>query len=80
MAGAMSERALGDERARIERLIQRDGEAQARVWAHRTEALYRSAVLDHNHFAHTPEYRRRFIQSYLQLKRFALRGALNGPR
>ncbi len=66
------------ERSRIERIIERDGREQARVWARRTEALYRSAVLDREHFAHTPEYRRRFIESYLELKRYALKEIVSG--
>ena len=70
----------GDEHARIEHIIQRDGEARAREWARRTEAIYRRAVLDRSHFAHTPGYRRRFIQAYLQLKRFALRAQPSGGR
>jgi hypothetical protein len=65
------------ERSRIERIIERDGPEQARAWARRTEALYRSAVLDRNHFAHTHEYRRRFIEAYLQLKRYALKGTMD---
>lgn len=63
------------ERERIDRIVQRDGAEQARAWARRTEALYRTAVLDPRHFAHTPEYRRRFIEAYLELKRFALQGS-----
>ena len=59
------------ERDRIARVSARDGVEQARAWARRTLALYRTAVLDHDHYAHTPAYRRRFIASYLQLKRFA---------
>jgi hypothetical protein len=63
---------VSDERARIERVLAREGPERAREWAQRTEVIYRRAVLDHEHFAHTPEYRRRFIESYLELKRFAL--------
>ncbi len=58
------------ERERIERVSARDGVEQARAWARRTLALYRTAVLDHEHYAHTAAYRRRFIESYLELKRF----------
>jgi len=61
------------ERERIDRLIARDGPEQARQWARRTEALYRTAVLDPTHFSHSGEYRRRFIEAYVALKRFALR-------
>lgn len=69
-----------DERARLERLIARDGPEQARAWAQRTEAIYRSAVLDPTHFAHSGEYRRRYILAYLELKRFAREGAAQQPR
>jgi hypothetical protein len=70
--------ASASERARIERLVERDGAQQARAWARRTEALYRTAVLDHSHFAHSGEYRRRFIESYLELKCYAARGQFRG--
>jgi hypothetical protein len=66
----------GSERARIEWLVERDGAEPTRAWARRTEALYRTAVLDRSHFAHTGEYRRRFIESYLELKCYAARGRL----
>lgn len=59
------------ERSRIERMIARDGLEGAREWARRTAAQYRAAVLDPHHFAHTGEHRRHFIESYLELKRFA---------
>ena len=65
-----------NERARIAWLIERDGVEQARTWARRTESLYRTAVLDRSHFAHSGDYRRRFIESYLELKGFAARGRL----
>lgn len=64
------------ERSRIAWLIERDGAEQTRAWARRTEGLYRTAVLDRSHFAHTGEYRRRFIESYLELKCYAVRGTL----
>ena len=67
-----------NERVRIAWLIERDGVEQARAWARRTEALYRAAVLDRSHFAHTGDYRRRFIESYRELKFFAARGTLRG--
>ncbi len=66
------------ERARIAWLVERDGVEQTRAWARRTEALYRAAVLDPSHFAHAGEYRRRFIESYLELKCYAARGTLRG--
>jgi hypothetical protein len=69
----------GIERARLGQLLERDGAAQARSWARRTAALYRTAVLDHEHYAHTAAYRRRFIESYLELKRFARGDAHANP-
>jgi hypothetical protein len=62
------------ERSRIERLIARDGREQAKQWARRTAGQYRAAVLHPEHFAHTAERRRQFIEAYLELKRFAERG------
>ena len=68
------------ERARIARVLSRLGPEQTRTWARRTAALYRTAVLDHEHYAHTAPYRRRFIESYLELKRFAQGGADGSTR
>lgn len=62
------------ERSRIERVIARDGLPAARQWATRIAHVYRRAVLDPHHFAHSGEQRRNFIQSYLELKRFARSG------
>jgi hypothetical protein len=59
------------EHDRIERVIAREGMSGAKQWARRTAALYRAAVLNPNHFAHSGARRRQFIQSYLELKRFA---------
>lgn len=55
-------------------VIARDGREQARQWARRTAAQYRTAVLDAEHFAHTGARRRQFIEAYLELKRFAEHG------
>jgi hypothetical protein len=63
------------EGGRIERLIQRDGIEPAKAWARRTYGIYRSEVLNPKSFAHAGEYRRRFIESCLALKRFALQDA-----
>jgi plasmid stabilization system protein ParE len=62
------------ERARIEVVLAREGPEQARQWARRTAAQYRAAVLNPQHFAHSGERRRQFIEAYLELKRFAERG------
>ena len=60
-------------------LCARDGVSGARDYCERTSRTYRSAVLTsrkrgyaHPHFASLPEYRRQFIASYLDFKRFAL--------
>jgi hypothetical protein len=58
------------EAARIEFLLQRDGAAATRIWVRRTLAIYRRAVLDQRHFAHTAEYRRKFISSCLGFRRW----------
>lgn len=58
------------EAQRVLLLTARDGELATRQWVVRTLAIYRRAVLDHRHFASTPEYRRRFILSYLSFRRW----------
>jgi hypothetical protein len=67
------------ERRRIAFLCARDGIAGASEYCERTSRIYRRSVLTsrkrghlHVHFASLPEYRRRFIASYLDFKRFAL--------
>ena len=59
---------MSDERGRIEFLRQRDGMASARAWIEGTLKIYRQAVLNPHHHAHTPEYRREFIQAYCAFK------------
>ncbi len=56
--------------ARVAFLMTRDGELATRQWVVRTLAIYRRAVLNHGHFASTPEYRRKFILSYLSFRRW----------
>ncbi|PZN31370.1 MAG: hypothetical protein DIU71_10075 [Proteobacteria bacterium] len=63
-----------NERRRIEFVTQRDGLQEARRWARRTAAIYRSAVLNPHHYAHEGARRRQFIEAYLELKRFANHG------
>ncbi|WP_231480578.1 hypothetical protein [Thiomonas sp. FB-Cd] len=58
------------EAGRIAFLMARDGELAARQWVARTLAIYRRAVLVPAHFASTPEYRRKFILSYLSFRRW----------
>ena len=62
-------------------LHERDGMAGTCDYCRRTAGIYRSAVLDSQkrghlrpHFASLPEYRQKFIESYLDFKRFALTG------
>ncbi|MDA8109897.1 MAG: hypothetical protein M0015_14895 [Betaproteobacteria bacterium] len=56
------------ERARIDFLVQRDGLGGAAQWVRHTIGIYRRAVLDRQHYASRPEYRRGFIQSYCAFK------------
>lgn len=64
---------------RISLVIARDGMTAAVDFCRRTGHIYRAAVLasgrrghHHPHFASLPEYRARFIGSYLDFKRFYL--------
>jgi hypothetical protein len=61
---------------RIARVIAKDGVPAAQAWARRTAAIYRAAVLEREPFAHGGACRRQFIESYLELKRFAADGKL----
>jgi len=65
----------GTERMRIGFLVARDGEAAAAAWVRRTLAIYRRAVLDPRHFASTPDYRRRFLRSCADFRRWLARRA-----
>jgi hypothetical protein len=56
------------EAARIALLLQRDGLTTTSTWVRRTLAIYGRAVLDRRHFAHTAEYRLRFIASCLEFR------------
>jgi hypothetical protein len=56
---------------RIARVVRRCGKAEAQAWARRTAAIYRSSVLNPQHFAHAGQHRRQFVQAYLELKHFA---------
>jgi hypothetical protein len=56
------------EAVRIALLLQRDGLAATSTWARRTLAVYRRAVLDRRHFAHTAEYRLGFVASCLEFR------------
>lgn len=61
---------LRKESQRIAFLVDRDGLAVAVKWVQRTMRLYREAVLDRTGFARTDLYRRGFIQSYCDFKRW----------
>jgi hypothetical protein len=58
------------EEGRIRFLLLRDGEAQAVVWVKRTLRIYRAAVLDRSHYARSGTFRREFIESYCDFKRW----------
>lgn len=64
------------EYGRINFVTSRDGLPETKSWALRTLRIYRTAVLKNGrdgskpHHASFAEYRRGFIESYLQLKRF----------
>ena len=58
------------EEGRITFLVQRDGRDAALEWVTRTLRIYRRAVLDSRHHASIQEYRRRFIESYCDFKRW----------
>jgi len=63
---------------RIQFLIERDGPEEAKQTILTYARTYRRAVLDNGHcggkrhHASLPQYRRTFIESYLEFKRFAL--------
>lgn len=72
---------------RISFVIARDGMAAAVDFCRRTGHIYRAAVLangrrghHHPHFASLPEYRARFIGSYLDFRRFYLGSEERGGR
>lgn len=65
----------GTERFRIGFLVARDGEAAAAAWVRRTLAIYRRAVLDPGHFASTPDYRRQFLASCADFRRWLAKRA-----
>lgn len=64
---------MSGEQQRLAFLTARDGLPAAKQWARRTAAIYRTAVLDKQHYASSRVYRRTFIESYLQLKKFGAR-------
>jgi len=81
-AAAVTARCYPHEYQRIGLICARDGITAAVDFCWRTSRIYRAAVLasskrghQHPHFASLPEYRAKFIGSYLDFKRFYLRHA-----
>ena len=62
---------MNTERERVMFIYDRDGYDEAIEWAKRTYKIYRSCVLNKRHFASKVMYRRRFIESYIDLKKIA---------
>jgi hypothetical protein len=58
------------EEHRIGFLVERDGRPATIEWVKRTLGIYRAAVLDKSHFASRNEFRRGFIESYCDFKRW----------
>lgn len=58
------------EQNRIQFLLQRDGLPATIAWVDRTLRIYRAAVLDQHHFASTNGFRRGFVESYCEFKRW----------
>ncbi len=65
---------------RIRFLLQRDGESATAAWVRRTLKSYRAAVLDKKHYASSPDYRRGFIESYCDFKRWLAQMHAYGTR
>jgi len=57
-------------------LARRRGQDAARAYACQTLRVYRQAVLNPQHFASTPPYRRAFIMSYLFYKHYLHKHAI----
>ena len=60
----------GIEAGRIAFLLGRDGEAQTLAWVRRTLGIYRRAVLDPRYFASTAGYRRQYLASCADFRRW----------
>lgn len=58
------------EASRIAFLVKRDGKDAALVWVRRTLGIYRRAVLDPRHFASSIDYRRQFLCSCAEFRRW----------
>lgn len=70
-----------EQRIRYVSLPENGGELIGRRWCLNTARIYRKALLAHRlrpgsdrHYASYPEWREKFIRSYLDLKRYGLGG------
>lgn len=70
---------LTQEGDRIRFLLHRDGVESTIAWVRRTLRSYRAAVLDKRHFASSRPYRRGFIKSYCEFKRWLRSMHAYGP-
>lgn len=61
------------ESERIEFLIRRDGQAQAREWVERTDGLYRAALGQRGHYAADPVYRPLFEKAVREFEEWLAR-------
>lgn len=71
--GAQGLKGCNVEAERIGLLLERDGLDATRVWVKRTLAIYRHAVLDPAHFASSPAYRRLYLLSCADFRRWLTR-------
>jgi len=55
---------------RIFFMLHRDGLIETLEWAKRTKNIYRKALMNKNHHARLPQYRKSYIESYLALNKF----------
>lgn len=63
-------RAALQERERLTFLVERDGPEAATQWARRTLEIYRGALRSRAHFARAAEYRRGFVESCCEFRRW----------
>jgi len=61
---------LKQEQFRLEHITLTQGHDAALEFAKRTMVSYRRGVINKRHFASTPKYRRGYIESYLDFKKF----------
>jgi len=72
-------RIVGED-GRIGFLLERDGLEATIAWVWRTLRIYRAAVLDKNHHASRDGFRRGYVESYCDFKRWLSRmHALRSP-